>query len=278
MLSRFVRLGLTLAAFLTVCAFWATKAQATPAFAKKEGIKDCNYCHVNPGGPRNFRGRYYRAHGNSFDGFDNIFEAHLAGVADPMANGADARATVASYPNVKVDLPEVLKFTMPDIDGKTVNLGRYQGDVILIINVASKCGNTPQYEALEKLYEANKSKDFVILGFPANDFGAQEPGTDKEIKEFCTGKYNVTFPIFHKITVKGDDTAPLYKYLIDKKTDPKFGGAIDWNFAKFLVNRKGEIIARFPAGTKPTDPAFVSAVEKALAEPKPTGEKTASIK
>lgn len=278
MLSRIARLGLALAAFLTVCAFWCNSAQATPAFAKKEGIKDCNYCHVNPGGPRNFRGLYYKAHGNSFADFDNIFEARIAGVKDVTANGADAKPTVAGYPRVKVELPDVLKFTVKDIDSKTVNLGRYQGDVILIINVASKCGNTPQYEALQKLYEANKSKDFVILGFPANDFGAQEPGTNEEIKAFCTGKYNVTFPIFSKITVKGDDTAPLYKFLIDKKTDPKFGGEIDWNFAKFLVNRKGEVVARFKAGVKPTDAEFVSVVEKLLKEPKPSNDKTASIK
>ena len=277
MLSRFVRLGLTLAVFMAACAFWCNQAQATPAFAKKEN-KACNYCHVNPGGPRNFRGRFYRAHGNSFTDFDNVFEARLAGVSDPNAMGGEAVATTSGYPNVKVDMPDVLKFVMKDIDGNPVNLGRYKGDVIMIVNVASKCGNTPQYADLQKLYEANKSKDFVILGFPANDFGAQEPGSNSEIKQFCTGKYNVTFPIFSKIAVKGDDISPLYKFLIDPKTDPKFGKEIDWNFAKFLVNRKGEIIARFPAGTKPSDPAVMSAVEKALAESKPTGDKTASIR
>ncbi len=277
MLSRIVRLGLTLAAFLTVCAFWCTPAQATKAFADKEGIKNCTYCHVNPGGPRNFRGLYYKAHGLSFADFDNVFEARIAGISDPMALGADARPT-NGYPRIKVDLPDVLKFTVKDIDGKAVNLGRYQGDVILIINVASKCGNTPQYKELEKLYTDNKSKDFVILGFPANDFGAQEPGTNEEIKAFCTSTYNVNFPMFSKITVKGDDTAPLYKFLIDKKTDPKFGGEIDWNFAKFLVNRKGEVVARFKAGVKPTDPEFVSTLEKLIKEPKPSNDKTASIK
>jgi glutathione peroxidase len=281
MLSRFMRLGLPLGALLTILSLWSAQANATPAFAKKEGIKDCNYCHVNPGGPRNFRGRYYKAHGLSFGDFDNIYEARLAGVADPTATGADAKATIAEYPNVKTSVPDVLKFTMKDIDGKPVNLARYQGNVIMMINVASKCGNTPQYKGLQKLYDDNKDKGFVILGFPANDFGKQEPGTEKEIKAFCTDNYKVTFPLFSKIVVKGDDKdkAPLYKFLTDPKTDPKFGKDIDWNFAKFLVNRKGEIVARFPASTKPSDPAVMSAVEDALKEPRPeAGEKTASAK
>jgi len=276
---RYIRLALPVAALLTILSMWCDQAHATQAFAKKEGIKDCNYCHVNPGGPRNFRGRYYKAHELSFADFDNVYEARLAGVSEPNATGADARATTAGYPNVKTELPDVLKYTMKDIDGKPINLGRYKGDVIMIVNVASACGNTPQYADLEKMYEQNKSKDFVILGFPANDFGSQEPGTNEEIKKFCTGKYNVTFPIFSKIVVKGDEKAPLYKFLTDPKTDPKFGKPIDWNFAKFLINRKGEIVARFPAGTKPTDPAVVSAVEDALKEAKPAaGDKTASIK
>ena len=278
MLSRILRLGLCLPALLAILSLWSAQANATPAFAKKE-MKDCNYCHVNPGGPRNFRGRYYKAHGQSFNDFDNLYEARLAGVADPTAMGPDARATVAEYPNVKTNVPDVLKYTLKDIDGKPVNLARYQGDVIMMVNVASKCGNTPQYKDLQKLYDDNKDKGFVILGFPANDFGKQEPGTDKEIKAFCTDNYKVTFPMFSKIVVKGDDKAPLYKFLTDPKTDPKFGKDIDWNFAKFLVNRKGEIVARFPATTKPTDAALMSAVEDALKEPKPdAGDKTASAK
>ena len=274
LISRFTRLGLALATLLTALSLWSRPAQATPAFAKKE-MKECNYCHVNPGGPRNFRGKFYKAHGLSFADFDNIYEAKLAGVTDANAMGGDAKATVAGYPNVKTDVPDLLKYTMKDIDGKPVNLARYQGDVIMIVNVASKCGNTPQYKALQKMYDDNKDKGFVILGFPSNDFGGQEPGNEKEIKQFCTDLYKVTFPMFSKIVVKGDDTAPLYKYLLDEKTDPKFAKPIDWNFAKFLVNRKGEVIARFPAKLSPDDPSVVSAVEKALKEEKPEA-KTAS--
>ncbi len=279
LISRIARLGLALAAFLVALSLSSGAAHAFPKFAKKEGVS-CVYCHIAPGSPSwGYRGLYYKAHGNSFDGFDNIYEARLAGVTDATANGAEAKPAVTAYPDVKTSVPDVLKFAMKDIDGKTVNLARYQGDVVMIVNVASACGNTPQYADLQKMYTANKDKGFVILGFPANDFNMQEPGTDAEIKAFCTGKYNVTFPIFSKIVVKGDTQAPLYKYLTDPTTDPKFGKAIDWNFAKFLVNRKGEIVARFPATMKPTDPAIVSAVENALKEPRPaTGDKTASIK
>lgn len=279
LISRFARPVLALAAMLFALALGSEQAHATKAFAKKEGITDCNYCHVNPGGPRNFRGLYYISHGKSFADFDNLYESRRAGVSDATATGADAKPTVSGYPNVKSDAPDVLKYTMKDIDGKPVNLARYAGDVIMIVNVASACGNTPQYADLQKMYLENKEKGFVILGFPANDFGKQEPGDEKTIKAFCTEKYKVTFPMFSKIVVKGDEQAPLYKFLTDPKTDPKFSKSssgkneIDWNFAKFLVNRKGEIIARFPAGTKPTDPAIVSAVEAAMKEPKTDEQK-----
>ncbi len=269
LISRFARLGLTLATLLTALALWSQPAHAYKAYAMKEG-KTCNYCHAGGGGtPRNFRGTYYKTHGLSFADFDNLYEARRAGVTDPTAMGVDAKATVAGYPNVKTDVPDILKYTMKDLDGNPVNLGRYQGDVIMIVNVASKCGNTPQYKALQKMYDDNKDKGFVILGFPSNDFGGQEPGSEKEIKQFCTDLYKVTFPMFSKIVVKGDDTAPLYKYLLDPKTDPKFAKPIDWNFAKFLVNRKGEVIARFAAKTTPDDPSVTSAVAKALKEAKP---------
>ena len=281
MLSRFMRLGLPLAAMLAILSLWSAQANATPAFAKKEGIKDCNYCHVNPGGPRNFRGRYYKAHGNSFADFDNIYEARLAGVTDSAATGADAKATVAEYPNVKTNVPDVLKFTMKDIDGKPINLARYQGNVIMMVNVASKCGNTPQYKDLQKLYDDNKDKGFVILGFPANDFGKQEPGDGKRDQGVLHRQLQGDVPACSPRSWSRamTDKAPLYKFLTDPKTDPKFGKDIDWNFAKFLVNRKGEIVARFPATMKPSDPAVMSAVEDALKEPKPEpGEKTASAK
>ena len=132
----------------------------------------------------------------------------------------------------------VLDFTMRDIDGKDVKLKKYKGNVILLVNVASKCGYTPQYEGLETVYERYKDKGFVTLGFPANNFGGQEPGTEAEIKEFCTSKYHVTFPMFAKISVKGDDQDPLYKFLTSKETNPNFAGDITWNFNKFLANNR----------------------------------------
>ena len=162
----------------------------------------------------------------------------------------------------------VLEFKVKDIDGKAVDLSKYKGEVLLIVNTASKCGLTPQYEALEALYEKNKEKGFAVLAFPANEFGHQEPGTDSEIKEFCTSKYNVTFPVFSKIVVKGKDIHPLYSFLTSKETDPKFAGEIKWNFAKFLVNRKGEVVARFEPGVKPDSAEVTKAIEAALAEAK----------
>jgi glutathione peroxidase len=245
-MSRMVLKALVAAAVIAVTAF-AAPANAKPAFAKKEN-KACNYCHVTPGGPRNFRGMYYGTHNLSFADFDNVFEAKAAGVA-PDAVGGDAVPTVASYPTVKV--APALNFVMKDIDGNPVNLGRYQGKVVMVVNVASFCGNTPQYASLQALYDKYKSKGLVILGFPANEFGKQEPGDNKTIKEFCTSKYKVSFPMFSKVVVKGEGIVPFYKYLTDKNTDPKFAGDIDWNFAKFIIGRSGEITARFNASVDP---------------------------
>lgn len=159
-----------------------------------------------------------------------------------------------------------LDYTMKDIDGKDVKLSKYQGKVLLVMNVASFCGNTKQYTSMEAMYKKYKSQGFEILAFPANEFGKQEPGTDKEIKEFCTAKYSVSFPMFSKIVVKGEGQHPFYKYLTSKETDPKFGGDVEWNFDKFLINRKGEIIGRFKHNMDPMQPTVVEAVEKALAE------------
>jgi glutathione peroxidase len=169
-----------------------------------------------------------------------------------------------------------LDFTMKDIDGKDVDLAKtYKGKVVLMVNVASKCGLTPQYEELEKLYEGYKARGLVILGFPANEFGAQEPGTEKEIKEFCTSKYKVTFPMFSKIVVKGEGIHPLYKFLTEKETDPAYAGVIQWNFTKFLVGRDGKLAARFEPKTTPSSKEVVAAIEAALgpAEPKKTEPK-----
>jgi glutathione peroxidase len=158
----------------------------------------------------------------------------------------------------------IYDFSLKDIDHKEVSLGQYRGKVVMIVNVASRCGFTPQYEGLQKLYVKYKDQGFVILGFPANNFGFQEPGTDEEIKTFCSAKYSVTFPIFSKISVKGNDIHPLYKLLTSKETDPEFGGDIKWNFNKFLVDKSGKIIARFEPQVKPESDQVIQAVEKAL--------------
>ena len=157
------------------------------------------------------------------------------------------------------------EFTMKNIDGQNVKLDAFKGKVVMVVNVASKCGYTPQYEGLQALYDKNKDKGFVILGFPANNFMGQEPGTEAEIKEFCTSKYHVTFPMFAKISVKGEDQHPLYNYLTNKATDPEFAGDITWNFNKFLIDRSGKIVARFGSKETPESDAVTAAVEKYLA-------------
>jgi len=154
-------------------------------------------------------------------------------------------------------------FTLPSIDGEPTALSSYKGKVILLVNVASRCGFTPQYSALESLYEKYKDQGFVILGFPANNFGAQEPGTNAEIKSFCSLKYNVTFPMFAKVSVKGDDTTPLYQYLT-QQANPAVAGDIKWNFTKFLVDRSGKVVARFESPVKPDSPEVVEAIERLL--------------
>lgn len=160
--------------------------------------------------------------------------------------------------------PSIYDFVMLDIDGKEVKLADYKGKVLLIVNVASKCGFTPQYEGLQAIYEKYKDQGFVILGFPANNFLWQEPGDDKEIKEFCTLKYKATFPMFSKISVKGSKQHPLYKFLTDKKINPKFGGVIKWNFNKFLIDKEGKIINRFGSSDKPESEEVIKAIEAAL--------------
>jgi glutathione peroxidase len=152
---------------------------------------------------------------------------------------------------------------MKGIDGKPVDLAAYKGKVVLVVNVASRCGYTGQYAGLQKLYDSQKDKGLVILGFPANDFGAQEPGSDAQIAEFCSAKYGVTFPMFAKITVKGPDKAPLYKSLTEA-ADPK--GEVSWNFEKFLIGKDGAVIGRFKSGVAPDDAKLVQAIEAALAK------------
>lgn len=160
----------------------------------------------------------------------------------------------------------VLDFKMTDIDGKRVKLNKYKGKVLLVVNTASQCGYTPQYAGLESIYKKYNAEGFYVLGFPANNFGGQEPGTAEEIKEFCTTKYKVTFPMFAKISVKGEDQDPLYKFLTAKETNPQFAGDITWNFNKFLVDRKGKVIARFTSKDAPDGEKVVAAIEKELSK------------
>ena len=152
---------------------------------------------------------------------------------------------------------------LKDIDGKDTSLAPYKGQVILVVNVASKCGFTPQYTALEALYKKYGFQGFTICGFPCNQFKSQEPGTDAEIKEFCTGKYNVTFPMFDKLDVNGDNRHPLYN-LLAGPTSP-FPGDIRWNFTKFVIGRDGKIVARFDSKVKPDSDEVTKAIETALA-------------
>jgi len=158
----------------------------------------------------------------------------------------------------------IYDFTLNSITGQPVPLAQYKGKVVMLVNVASKCGYTPQYKGLEALYTKYEAKGFVILGFPANNFMSQEPGTNAEIQAFCSRTYNVTFPMFSKISVKGSDQAPLYQYLTDKKTNPTTGGDIGWNFTKFVVDRNGNIVARFDSKVEPESAEVTKAIEGAL--------------
>jgi len=153
----------------------------------------------------------------------------------------------------------IYDFTMKSIDGAPTPLSDYKGKVVLVVNVASKCGFTPQYEGLEAMYKKYRDQGLVVLGFPANNFMSQEPGTEAEIKQFCSRKYNVDFPMFSKSDVKGENETALYKYLTAEK-----GGEIKWNFTKFLIGRDGTILARFEPAVKPDSPEVNEAVEKAL--------------
>jgi glutathione peroxidase len=158
----------------------------------------------------------------------------------------------------------VYDFTLNTIDGQSASLGNYKGKVVLLVNVASRCGYTPQYTALESVYEKYKDRGFVIIGIPANNFGSQEPGTNEEIKTFCKSKYSVTFPMMSKVSVKGDDKTPLYQFLTDKGANPQTGGEIQWNFTKFLIGPDGRVITRFEPAVTPDSPEVTAAIEKAL--------------
>ena len=185
-------------------------------------------------------------------------------LARPAAAAGDAEPTAGLY-----------AFEAKRLDGQLEKLDRYRGQVLLIVNTASRCGYTPQYEALQALYEEKRDRGLVVLGFPSNDFGNQEPGSDRQIGEFCKLNYGVDFPMFSKVEVGGPDAHPVYAYLTSQ---PKpVGGPVAWNFQKYLVDRDGRVVSKFESRVKPDDPKLVSAVDALLASPKPTAGETPRV-
>jgi len=162
----------------------------------------------------------------------------------------------------RADINSIYNFSVNDIYGETVNLSKYKGKIMIIVNVASKCGLTPQYTEIESFYLSHKDKDIVVLGFPANNFLGQEPGTDQEIEEFCTKKYGVTFPMFSKISVKGNDIHPLYKFLTTKEQNGVMDSKVKWNFQKYLIDKEGRLVTFFDPKTSINDSLVVNAIEK----------------
>ena len=159
-----------------------------------------------------------------------------------------------------------LGFTMAGIDGKPVDLSKYRGKVVLLVNVASECGYTPQYKGLQELHEKYGKDGLVVVGVPSNDFGRQEPGTNEEILKFCQSNYKVTFPLLAKVAIKGDGKVPLYQFLTSAETNPKFSGEIGWNFEKFLVGRSGEVVGRFKSGVAPDSEPLTGAIRAELSK------------
>jgi glutathione peroxidase len=190
----------------------------------------------------------------------------LPGFAALAALLVAASAAIVSAQDSPKKPTSVLDFHMKDIDGKDVDLAKFKGKVLLIVNTASQCGYTPQYKDLQAIYEKYKDQGFEVLAFPANEFGSQEPGDNQQIKEFCSTHYKVGFPLFSKIVVKGEGIHPLYAFLTSEETNPKFAGKIPWNFTKFLANRKGEVIGRFEPKDSPSSEKVTGEIEKALAE------------
>lgn len=189
--------------------------------------------------------------------FAFILGVGVLGWSAPWATGQEETVMAANGMSV-------YDYTLEDIDGTPVSLDRYRGKVLLLVNTASLCGNTPQYAELQKLYEQYREKGFEVLAFPANNFGQQEPGTNEEIKNFCFTKYSLTFPLFGKISVKGPDKHPLYRYLTENSPFP---GEVEWNFQKYLVDRSGRVMARYHHRTKPLSSDVVRGVEQALGMP-----------
>jgi len=184
--------------------------------------------------------------------------ALLVGTAGVAAKNEKVNSEKKMETKVPVDYRQI---PFKTIDGTPSNLAAYKDKVLLIVNVASECGNTPQYAGLEELYEKYKDKGLVVIGFPANNFGEQEPGTNEEIKKFCSTNYHVTFPMMSKVSVLGEDKHPLFAYLTEKSGQP---GEIKWNFAKFLLDKQGKLIARFPPKLEPLSKEIVTEVETLL--------------
>lgn len=183
-----------------------------------------------------------------------------------LAIAAGSVAVAADKNSEGKKVAPALNFTMKSLAGKDVELGKYQGKVVLVVNVASECGLTKQYEGLQKLHKEFAGQGLAVLGFPANEFGAQEPGTDEQIAKFCKANYGVDFDMFSKVVVKGNGQCDLYKFLTSKETDPKFAGDIKWNFEKFLIGRNGEIVARFAPPVEPTSEEVVNTIKAELSK------------
>ena len=188
-----------------------------------------------------------------------LFALGLTAIAYSEVNAKGKQPSVVSATN---SVAPLYGFRLPDIDGHPVDLKTFKGKVLLIVNTASMCGNTPQYAGLQEMYERYRERGFEVLAFPANDFGQQEPGTNQEIKGFCYTKYSVSFPLFSKISVVGKEKHPLYRYLTEQSPFP---GRVTWNFQKYLVDRSGRVIGRYDPGLDPLSPTILADLEKALA-------------
>ncbi len=195
--------------------------------------------------------------------------AAMAIVSSYAGNPLSSTSAALAADSGKSDLPKVLSFKVKTLEGEPADLGKYKGKVVVFVNVASKCGMTPQYTALQSLYDAYKDKGLVIVGVPCNQFGGQEAGSSKEIREFCTSNYKVSFDMLEKVNVKNDGkekACELFAYLTEQDTKPAGKGPVGWNFEKFVIDRKGNVVGRFKSNAKPDSKEMVAVIEKALAE------------
>jgi len=195
--------------------------------------------------------------------------AAMAIVSGYAENPLSSNSTASAADSTKADVPKVLSFKVKTLEGEAADLSKYAGKVVMFVNVASKCGMTPQYTALQKLHETYKDKGLVIVGVPCNQFGEQEKGSSKEIREFCTKNYKVSFDLLEKVNVKDagkEKACELFEYLTQQDAMPAGKGPVGWNFEKFVVDRKGNVIGRFKSRVEPNSPEMLAVIEKALAE------------